>query len=1068
MEIINTLPVFENSQVLTASQLNSMRDYLQQQNNITRVGLIGRGIVCGLEATKIGNTYKISAGIGVSSWGFLFCVDDCELTHFKEYKIPDNTDYFPFQDDTGKQNTPLWELLPSSANGNTGVSSLSDFDGNLNEYVVLLYMEEYNKDLQSCLGKSCDELGIDRTYTIRKLLIKKTDLDLVNAETNNKGGYLYEGLFDAKELHLMQPILNAQTSSNYHMLVIAYLTPVAIITKPLFENLDIIYQAIYPILKNKFPNSPISDLYNLWNDTLIQYTEKFMSGEAIGFQYLYDRAADAVKSLNELACAAMHLNSQCKFNSNAFPMHLMLGKISCPPDKYRQEFVYSPLFNEQKDWTQKVVKLFTRTAEIIANFIGQDDSLGKEFGIAATPSMEKWQNLGKSSIPFYYKPETMDENWDENKCGVCYTKGNSILSYYKQKEGGSNIGFETTPWYFNTQKYNFIRIEGQQGFEVGLAIEKLKGIAKRFNIPFSSSYAFLGQSTPKGKYGDNDCCYPDLDVKYLPWRNKFLFYVRNILNTTKQLETVFENFSTAFGSTQKANSYYYAPEAAAAAPNASDGNVVMEKAAYNNSDSGMLKGFDKVMFNMAAFQENFELASAKNVNISPKNKSKIIKSKVSASTAGSKASTDSPLETLLGWITDFNDCLEGMEKVLPTSFCRYDHTAFTEQYKCTMNKWIALIKLFRDMINRQRDPAMVQNLVNLVLLYKGIAFFKDVLFIDIDTIAEMKARRLQQVEKTKIFSNVVRKNPGIEHLAGVYRNDQLVLLTYTPPLKETKKDIDVSLLEMLKKSADKNETTEKFVDIVLQYIKEFDSKNLSKLEGRVIADFAIHNDYCCECEADVDSYSELAPQAFPKAYAINLEQGKEVFSTIFKPVNVFYHPERYHIAVNSRANYSEAEVITQDYQPIDGLEREIVKYTVSQEDLNKSPNNRTKLILFDEIEYEIQDRENDFEVLDSGIINVFLYRNKVAELPTFSANGRLVSDKKDPITFYAISLQDAKTGDNISETTIQSAQGIFTIPDLEPGDYTVSFSVPGFNNMDVPLSIKDQDEDMGDIVFRRG
>ncbi len=1066
MEIINTLPVFENSQVLTASQLNSMRDYLQQQNNITRVGLIGRGIVCGLEATKIGSAYKISAGIGVSSWGFLFCVDECELTQFKEYKIPDNTDYFPFQDDTGKQNIPLWELLPAEAAGKTGVSPISSFDGNLNEYIVLLYMEEYNKDLKSCLGKSCDELGVDRTYTIRKLLIKNTDLDIVNAETGNKGGYLYPGLFDAVELHLMQPMWNKQTTTDYAMLVLSYLSPVAIITEPLFKNLDTIYTAIFPVLKNKFPNSPIADLRANWDETLIKFTEAYLQGKAFGFQYMYDRAADAVKSVNELACAAMHLNSQCKFNSNAFPMHLMLGKINCPPDKYRQEFVYSPLFNEQKDWTQKVIKLFARTTEIISNFVGEVESISKEFGVAATPSMEKWQPLGKSSIPMYYKPESMDENWNENKCGVCYTGDASILAYYKQKDP-ENIGFETTPWYFNTQMYNFIRVEGQQGLQLDDAMQELNGITKKYNVPFEPKYAFLGKSVFTEKDKKDECCFPDLDVKYLPWRNKFLYYVRNILNTTKQIETVFENISSAFGQTQKANAYYNAPApAAAAAPtNFSDTNNI-ETLNTTNSNGGMLKGFDKVMFNMAAFQEHYEIASVKNENIAVKSKSNLIKAK--ASTSGTGASASSELDTLLGWITDFNDCLEGMENVLPTSFCQYDHAAFTSQYKCTMNKWIALIKLFRDMINSKRDPSMIQNLINLILLYKGIAFFKDILFIDIDTIAEMKAERLQHIEKSKTFSRVVRKNPGIEHLAGVYRHDRLLLLTYSPPLKEDKKDSNLEQLEMLKKLADKNQTLEKFIEIFAENIKNFDPKKLAELEGKVIADFAIHSDACCECDADVPAYKELAPQAFPKAYALNLDQKKDVITTQFKPVNVFYHPDRYHMEVKSKANYSKAEIITQDYYPIDGLQREIVKYSVTLAEVNKSPNNRTKLILLDEIEYEIQDKENDMAVLDSGIINVFLYRNKVAELPQYSAFGTLVTDKGTPITFYSVSVLDVKADKNILETTIQSANGEFTISDLEPGEYLVTFSVPGAMNNDVNLTIVDQDVDMGAVIFKRG
>ncbi|GEM_PF-2258281 len=47
MNILDSYPVFENNQVLTSDQLNNLVKYLDQQNRLTRAQLIGIGAICG-------------------------------------------------------------------------------------------------------------------------------------------------------------------------------------------------------------------------------------------------------------------------------------------------------------------------------------------------------------------------------------------------------------------------------------------------------------------------------------------------------------------------------------------------------------------------------------------------------------------------------------------------------------------------------------------------------------------------------------------------------------------------------------------------------------------------------------------------------------------------------------------------------------------------------------------------------------------------------------------------------------------------------------------------------------
>ena len=64
-------PEFVPNQVLTDTQLNQLREYLDEQTRSTRVRLIGTGIVCGLESVITDTRIQISQGYGVSS-GRLF------------------------------------------------------------------------------------------------------------------------------------------------------------------------------------------------------------------------------------------------------------------------------------------------------------------------------------------------------------------------------------------------------------------------------------------------------------------------------------------------------------------------------------------------------------------------------------------------------------------------------------------------------------------------------------------------------------------------------------------------------------------------------------------------------------------------------------------------------------------------------------------------------------------------------------------------------------------------------------------------------------------------------------
>ncbi|RYZ58062.1 MAG: hypothetical protein EOO14_10160, partial [Chitinophagaceae bacterium] len=63
--------VFEDNQVLTAEQLNSIGHYFDYQDRLTRTTLLGVGIVCGLEVQVGREAIIVSRGAGITTDGDL-------------------------------------------------------------------------------------------------------------------------------------------------------------------------------------------------------------------------------------------------------------------------------------------------------------------------------------------------------------------------------------------------------------------------------------------------------------------------------------------------------------------------------------------------------------------------------------------------------------------------------------------------------------------------------------------------------------------------------------------------------------------------------------------------------------------------------------------------------------------------------------------------------------------------------------------------------------------------------------------------------------------------------------
>ena len=572
-DILNTYPVFERNQVLTSIQLNNLVNYLDQQNRLTRAKLIGMGVVCGLEIdyNKTKKTLTISKGTGITSEGYLINIGDCATVKYRPYNLPVGTIYEPFVAANNKQDIALFELLTETTKVSTEQKLLDD-ETFLADKVVLLFIESFDKDLKSCLGKSCDELGKERILTLRKLLISKTDLQKVFARTNTgKLDAVFPDKFNLPVVNMQRVLFNPAHlhSKNYNDFSKNYTTAILEVFSKLKDALGETYAIYRPLLSGSYNGkNPFSDTSIL---TKLGKLKNFLDNvdptlnSFLGVQYVYDLIQDLILAYNEFKNTAFDLMSECSADMSRFPKHLMLGEAIplpialCANSEFRHYFIQPPIYNLQKLLIQRTVSLHNRMVLMLESFdlnrintlkIVEDNTLP----IRITPSLEKTSPLSLRSIPWYYKLEkssyaalgTIKSYWNFDISRKCTAeKDGLILNYGDQLPDQSIAKYKLgTPLFYDIQDYSFLRIEGQIGLNVELAVSKLKSLKAQFDLAFDLISLQLDPNAGSIKL-DYNCGFEDIQEEYQMMRLSFCRFVGDIQELYKFVE---ENQNAVFGS----------------------------------------------------------------------------------------------------------------------------------------------------------------------------------------------------------------------------------------------------------------------------------------------------------------------------------------------------------------------------------------------------------------------------------------------------------------------------------------------------------------------------------------
>lgn len=538
-------PIFEANQVLTDVHLNEIFNYLDKQERLTRTNLIGIGIVCGLEirleTTGVDVTLHLTKGCGVTSEGYLVMEpEDVALVSYRQYTLPDDLDYQPFKNKniTPKVQYPLWEMFPAGESDTTLLSAIPDF---LNDKAVLLFLELKRESLRNCSPNNCDDKGTQITATVRRLLITVDDLTKIIAEANELGtGLTFADLETALLARLNLPDLRLprfdvpNTGSATSSAVLAAFQAV-FRTGNLALNtgnaLTAAYSAFKPVVEGMYPTDPFASFSVNFGflDTALQTTAQVRF-----LQYYYDFFGDLLKAYDEFRWKGVELMCACCPPEGLFPRHLMLGVLFpasvTTPDVYRHHFLASSAIGGCEERHKELKLLFQRLVEMIAHFTNSpplpqpSPASNLDIQVRLTPSKSGDVPLSAKAIPYYYLQNgtpPLYHIWNAEKSRR--NRANQNLGYRSDEYAPAAPVFIADALRYDLEAHNFLRIEGHLGKNYQSVLNTLLSLKIRYRLPIEIIALRTGAFDEKIAIdlSKEECRFRDLEALYDTLREEF-------------------------------------------------------------------------------------------------------------------------------------------------------------------------------------------------------------------------------------------------------------------------------------------------------------------------------------------------------------------------------------------------------------------------------------------------------------------------------------------------------------------------------------------------------------------
>ncbi|HEU6456333.1 MAG TPA: hypothetical protein VN201_12800 [Roseateles sp.] len=474
--------VFEPDQVLTEAQLNTLSRYFDDQDRLTRVELLGVGIVGGLNVVRAANKVVVGKGVGITTDGDLMLLGaDTTYDCIKPY---DETApvYKPFYD--GSKMMTLFELV-KEGESDVRKQAMNTLPGNLADYAVIFYMESYEQDHDLCSGTDCDNLGLSAVNTPRLLLVGKADaLKLLKSLTTASAAAAQLTYIAADRIKL-----NASIDST-GKLATAYLGTCTNIHNKLLQTLNSLNTLLPGLVVEQFGSNPIGGWIAKLNSLNTQFANPSNAAKP-SIQYYYSFLKDIAETWDDLRTQLFANDSVLCPDLMAFPKHLLLGSLSAPQE-LRTSLYPSPLTSDSRI-AREHVRFLVSKLHVMFNTVTLPVAVvpmpvpvpapgSPANPIRITPSRDEHISIEERAIPFYY----VDSGSFHIQPFWSYELSANQSAERTTAYRWADYAGKAAPDFFATQigRNDFFRIEGHQGLNVTTALNSLKTLIEAHNLPF--------------------------------------------------------------------------------------------------------------------------------------------------------------------------------------------------------------------------------------------------------------------------------------------------------------------------------------------------------------------------------------------------------------------------------------------------------------------------------------------------------------------------------------------------------------------------------------------------------
>ncbi len=534
---------FKENQVLTAGQLNQLAGHFDYEQRLTRTKALGAGIINGLEvqvdASNAG--VRLSKGGGITSAGDLLQLE--QHAFFQHVRLLQDTATVETPDvrvlKLGSETTPItmWKLSAEATNATIPFSTFAT-QNSLNDFVLVLYLDSYQKEPDDCANGNCDNMSVTQMNDMLAVLIPKQHLTAAENSPNRRR--------NLPKVAIRNVDLATTTITNLQNLIDRYENALNGSRNALETAFKQINERFPSLVKEAFGgNSPIPK----WIEQLPVVIAKQENKPQI--QYVYDFFKDLASAVNECLETIAEIPEQHSFATGTFPKYIMTGELvratGARFSDYRHYFIEASVFNKSGKHVEKVLFLLRRLDAMMGSFDPTPTLNNGEAAIRISPSKNQGAKLGDRAIPFYYNltdatPLYQFWSFEKSEQGA----ENTHQGYWMRDISGLDEVKE--PFSYETDAFGFYRVEGLLGLDVKKAQAQLEKLRVDNNLGFKIEAIQIENDLVK-VVPTKPIRFPELDVLFRHYREELSSNLELVKNYNQSLgealggvaEKTFEN-----------------------------------------------------------------------------------------------------------------------------------------------------------------------------------------------------------------------------------------------------------------------------------------------------------------------------------------------------------------------------------------------------------------------------------------------------------------------------------------------------------------------------------------------